>query len=68
MDGDILIRLRVDPGRRTLGELLQENECGSCPARGSRSPQRVPRSMSRAWAGDAAARIEIERDTGMKLP
>lgn len=23
MDSDILIRLRIDPGRRTLGELLQ---------------------------------------------
>jgi hypothetical protein len=29
MDSDILIRLRIDPGRRTLGELLQEREAAA---------------------------------------
>lgn len=29
MENDILVRLRADPGRRTLGELLQEREAAA---------------------------------------
>ena len=30
MQGDILDRLRVDPGQRTFGQLLQEREAAAC--------------------------------------
>lgn len=29
MESDILVRLRADPGRRTLGEILQEREAAA---------------------------------------
>ena len=30
MHNDVLDRLRIDPGRRTLGELLQDREAAAC--------------------------------------
>ena len=51
MNSDLLERLRTDPGRRTLGELLQEREAAA---------QEIARLRSRVGIATPSARAPVE--------
>src|SRR5688500_17623615 len=56
MDSDILSRLGVDPGRRTLGELLQDREAAAIEIAQLRAQLQTKRIASSAM-GEKATRI-----------
>jgi len=64
---DILDRLRIDPGKRTLGELLQDREAAAHEIRRLRAEMERLRSVRMPRKGNAeAARPEDNRKSAFR--